>query len=110
MGGLLLVGKNFVGYYTLRWQQDTYELGREYLVLCHGRMPWRHQVINAKIKTPKEFPAYSQISSRGKPAWTQAQPLCILKRAEDVEDYSLAAIIIRTGRTHQIRVHLKHVG
>jgi len=107
--GLILVGKNFVGYYTLRWQQDTYELGREYLVLCHGRMKLASQVINARIKTSKSLPLYSEVSSEGKPAWTLAEPLCILERV-DGEEYSLVEVRIRTGRTHQIRVHMKHIG
>mmetsp|Transcript_42058 Transcript_42058/g.136103 ORF Transcript_42058/g.136103 Transcript_42058/m.136103 type:complete len:522 (+) Transcript_42058:236-1801(+) len=109
--GLILAGKNFVGYYTLRWQQDTYELGREYLVLCHGRMCWGPRVINAKIKTSKAFPATSTVSDEGKPAWTQVEPICILERKGSTEEQvTLVAIIIRTGRTHQIRVHLKHIG
>lgn len=107
--GLILAGKNFEGYYTLRWQQDTYELGREYLVLCHGRLAWGPRVINAKIKTTKTDPVSSKVSDDGKPAWTQVQPLCIVAR-ESGEEYSFLAIVIRTGRTHQIRVHMKHIG
>lgn len=106
--GLILVGKNFEGYYTLRWQLDTYEMGREYLVLCHGRLPWGRRVINAKIKTSKEAPASSKVSDEGKPAWTQVVPLCLVELGE--WNYSLVAVVIRTGRTHQIRVHLKHIG
>lgn len=107
--GLILAGKNFEGYYTLRWQQDTYELGREYLVLCHGRLAWGPRVINAKIKTSKTYPATSMVSEEGKPAWTRVEPLCIVERGK-AEQFSLVAIMIRTGRTHQIRVHLKHIG
>jgi len=107
--GLILAGKNFVGYYTLRWQQDTYELGREYIVLCHGRMPWGPRVINAKIKTSKAMPVSSQVSEDGRPAWTQVEPMCVVRR-EDGAEHTLVAIMIRTGRTHQIRVHLKHIG
>lgn len=107
--GLILAGKNFVGYYTLRWQQDTYELGREYLVLCHGRMLWGPRVINAKIKTSRTNPVSSQVSEEGKPAWTQVEPLCVVNRGQG-EEFSLIAIMIRTGRTHQIRVHLKFIG
>jgi len=107
--GLILVGKNFEGYYTLRWQQDTYELGREYLVLCHGRMPWGSRVINAKIKTSKTDPVTSMVSQKGKPAWTRVNPLCVLNRPNG-EQFTLVAIMIRTGRTHQIRVHTKHIG
>lgn len=110
--GLILAGKNFVGYYTLRWQMDTYELGREYLVLCHGRMPWGPRVIKAKIKTSKEYPASSRVSDEGKPAWTRIEPLCILRREgwRPGRCCSLIVIAIRTGRTHQIRVHLQHIG
>jgi len=107
--GLILAGKNFEGYYALRWQQDTYELGREYLVLCHGRLPWGPRIINAKIKTTRTNPVTSKVSDDGKPAWTQAKPLCIVTR-DSGEEYSFLAIMIRTGRTHQIRVHMKHIG
>ncbi|CAE8610195.1 unnamed protein product, partial [Polarella glacialis] len=34
--------------------------------------------------------------------------LCIVARG--VEEFSLLSIVIRTGRTHQIRVHMKHIG
>jgi len=109
--GLILVGKNFVGYYALRWQQDTYELGREYMVFCHGCIASGSQVINAKIKTQKTFPAHSMVSDKGRPAWTQVQPSCTFSRVGRMEEcYSFVVITIRTGRTHQIRVHLEHIG
>lgn len=107
--GLILVGKDFKGYYTLRWQQDTYELGREYMVLCHGQMSWGARVINAKIRTSTNLPLLSRVSDDGKPAWTRVTPLCILLRSNG-EEYTLVTIVIRTGRTHQIRVHLQHIG
>lgn len=109
--GLILVGKSFLGYYTLRLQQDTYELGREYLVLCHGRLPWGPRVISAKIKTSKAAPVTSMISSSGKPAWTRVEPLLVAHRKNAPDKcYTVVAIKIRTGRTHQIRVHMKHIG
>eukprot|EP00439_Symbiodinium_sp_Y106_P022576 s4071_g2.t2 len=106
--GLILVGKTFVGYFTLRWQQDTYELGRHYLVLCHGHLSAGKHIINARIKTSKTFPATSRVSAAGKPAWTQVEALCLLARGD--QPFSLLLVLIRTGRTHQIRVHLQHAG
>ncbi|CAE6969766.1 rluD [Symbiodinium natans] len=106
--GLILVGKTFLGYFTLRWQQDTYDLGRHYLVLCHGHFPPGKNTMSARIKTTKTFPATSRVSSAGKPAWTQAEALCLLARGS--EPFSLLVVKIRTGRTHQIRVHLQHAG
>lgn len=108
--GLILAGKSFQGYFTLRWQLDTYELGREYLVLLHGWMPWGAQVINAKIRTSRSFPVCSMVSEEGKPAWTKVEPLLVVERAESDEVFTLVAIMIRTGRTHQIRVHTKYIG
>jgi len=106
--GLILAGKTFQGYYTLRWQQDTYELGREYLVLCHGRLGWGERVISARLKTSKTS-AVSWVADEGKPAWTRVDLLCVLERSRG-EVYSFVKIMIRTGRTHQIRVHLQHIG
>ncbi|CAE7204751.1 rluD [Symbiodinium sp. CCMP2592] len=106
--GLILVGKTFVGYFALRWQQDTYELGRHYLVLCHGHFTAGKHIINARIKTSKTFPATSRVSAAGKPAWTQVEALCLLARGD--QPFSLLLVLIRTGRTHQIRVHLQHAG
>eukprot|EP00913_Durusdinium_trenchii_P025463 g23902.t1 len=103
--GLILVGKTFRGYFSLRWQQDTYDLGRNYLVLCHGV---EEQVVNARLKTTKSNPVSSCVSASGKPAWTHFQPLLLLSRG--TEKYTLLIVVIRTGRTHQIRVHAQHIG
>ncbi|CAK9036595.1 unnamed protein product [Durusdinium trenchii] len=104
--GLILVGKTFRGYFSLRWQQDTYDLGRNYLVLCHGVV--EEQVVNARLKTTKSNPVSSCVSASGKPAWTHFQPLLLLSRG--TEKYTLLIVVIRTGRTHQIRVHAQHIG
>merc|ERR1719213_1511115 len=50
------------------------------------------------------------VSEDGKPAWTQEEPVCIVKQDKTEEEFSLVTIMIRTGRTHQIRVHLKYIG
>lgn len=105
--GLILVGKTMQSYFHLRWQQDTYSLGREYLVLCHGYMA-SPQVISAKIKTSKVGTSLSWVSDDGRPAWTQVQALCFLRRGDAI--LTLVLILIRTGRTHQIRVHMQHIG
>merc|ERR1712110_186852 len=49
------------------------------------------------------------VSEEGKAAWTQVEPLLVVERGEN-EAFTLVAIMIRTGRTHQIRVHMKHIG
>lgn len=62
-----------------------------------------HQVFLFVLQT-----SVLQVSASGKPAWTHFQPLLLLSRG--TEKYTLLIVVIRTGRTHQIRVHAQHIG
>jgi 23S rRNA pseudouridine1911/1915/1917 synthase len=82
---------------------------KEYTALCRGHVPWEHRVIDAPIGAA-EGPIRIQCAVRtdGLPAMTEvwvearttgADPALTMVRAR-----------LHTGRTHQIRVHLAHVG
>lgn len=110
--GLLLVGKNFVGYHCLNWQLNTGRLQREYIVLVHGWVAPSLRCIDAKVlHVHAEGYKESQVTEQGKPAKTYLTTLghYTLDRFEE-EQLSIVLIQICTGRRHQIRTHLSHVG
>lgn len=101
--GLIIVAKNNQAH---QYMADLFQLRRitkNYIAICEGHFPDQ----NARISYPIEkFPEKScmKVSSRGKPAITDVELLKQLK------NHSLLSVVIHTGRTHQIRVHLSHLG
>lgn len=75
---------------------------KEYLALVEGMVDEEMQ-INKPILTTKTTYAKSKISKEGLPALTTIKPLSIIGKK------TLLEVVIKTGRTHQIRVHLKSI-
>lgn len=80
------------------------EVQKVYLAAISGRFI-EPMEIDAPISTVKgKAGAFSKISNSGKEAYTMVEPLLVEGKN------SLVKVSIKTGRTHQIRVHLKHAG
>ncbi|KRN88844.1 RluA family pseudouridine synthase [Ligilactobacillus ceti] len=102
--GLLMVAKSPRAYYALTEQLREKTNVREYVALVHGRMKYDQGTINAPIgRNPKERKEQAVVAN-GRPAVTHYE---VLKR---YRNYTLVKCILETGRTHQIRVHLKYIG
>jgi len=110
--GLLLIGKTFVGFHSLNWQLNTGRLEREYVVVVHGWLSLALRFIDAKVlHVHAEGHKESRVTEQGKPAQTRLTTLGhYTLRGHEEEKLSIVAIQICTGRRHQIRAHLKHVG
>jgi 23S rRNA pseudouridine1911/1915/1917 synthase len=76
---------------------------KEYVAVIEGRLV-EEIVIDSPIETKKGKVAKSIISKDGKEAKTTASPVAMIGKKTKVK------VIITTGRTHQIRVHLSSVG
>lgn len=102
--GLLMVAKHDVAHRHLVEQLVEKSVTRKYTALVHGVIPHNLGTIEAPIgRNPKERQDMAVIDD-GKDAVTHFNVL------ERFENYTLVECILETGRTHQIRVHMKYIG
>ena len=76
---------------------------KEYLAICYGPAPRREEIL-APIGRHPTHRQKMQVHPEGRSASTRVEPL-IWK-----DSFGLVRCFPKTGRTHQIRVHLKHRG
>ncbi|UTH14587.1 RluA family pseudouridine synthase [Macrococcus equipercicus] len=102
--GLLMVAKNDIAHRGLVDQLVSKTVTRKYTALVHGIIPHEFGTIDAPIgRNPKDRQEMS-VQDNGKEAVTHFNVL------ETFDKFSLVECQLETGRTHQIRVHMKHIG
>lgn len=103
--GLLLVAKTNKSHEILANGFKNKEIKREYIALLKGVFPHNSATIDAPIGRDKiDRKKMTVTSENSKMAITH---LKVLKR---YKNYTLVSLILDTGRTHQIRVHMKYIG
>ena len=102
--GLLMVAKNDLAHESLAKQLKDKTSLRKYVALVHGVIPHEKGTINAPISRSKVNRKMQAVREDGKPAVTHFNVL------ERFNDFTLVELTLETGRTHQIRVHMKYIG
>jgi 23S rRNA pseudouridine1911/1915/1917 synthase len=102
--GLLMVAKNDQAHVSLVDQLVAKSVTRVYLALVHGHIPHDNGTIDAPIGRDQRDRQSMAIVDKGKHAVTHFKVL------ERFGNYTLVECRLETGRTHQIRVHMKYIG
>ncbi|ALV21226.1 RluA family pseudouridine synthase [Carnobacterium antarcticum] len=102
--GLLMVAKNDFAHEKLATQLKDRTSLREYIALVHGVIPHDKGTIDAPLGRSKADRKKQDIIQDGRPAVTHFRVL------ERFKDFTLVSLKLETGRTHQIRVHMKYIG
>ncbi len=104
--GLLLIAKNNKSHAILtEYFKNHQNIKREYLCLICGNFPHESATIDAPIgRDPKDRKKMAVTADNSKEAITH------LKVVKKYKEYTLVSLILETGRTHQIRVHMNYIG
>jgi 23S rRNA pseudouridine1911/1915/1917 synthase len=104
--GVLVIAKSDRIHEALNKQFQSRTVSKQYLALVHGFMTATEGEIDLPLgRHPKKRKEMTVLPEKGKEAITRWRVL-----ASYSAGFSLLALSPKTGRTHQIRVHLSHIG
>jgi len=102
--GSIVVAKTETAHQRLTAMFAAHDLKRQYLAWCRGTPGWHHKTIDLPIARHPSHRQKMAVVEQGRHAITDAEveachgSFCRLR------------LTLHTGRTHQIRVHLSHIG
>lgn len=104
--GAIIFAKDPLAHAILDKDLQDRNVKRTYLAAVGGKVKRKKERIELSIGRDRHHPTRRRVSPNGQPSITNYVVLEYLPK----EDISILSLQLETGRTHQIRVHLSHIG
>ncbi len=108
--GLILIAKTDEAHWRLAGQFERRTIKKTYLAIVHGNVELDSDLIDAPLavhaKTREKYGVRPDIGKAAQTVYTVRERFQISSHAH----YTLVELAPRTGRTHQLRVHMAHIG
>jgi len=110
--GLMACAASYQGYFLGRLQFGLRRVLKEYVCLCFGAVPPVPHLVNDRLEEVRMSTKMKRsiVSDRGSPACTEIEAVAILLSECGQRFMSLVQVRLHTGKLHQIRAHLAHLG
>jgi 23S rRNA pseudouridine1911/1915/1917 synthase len=101
--GVMICAKNPEVLGELQKQFSKRQVTKTYLAIVHGHLDTPEAIIDMPIERNPKKPQTFRVGAQGKAASTH------YKVIKQLENYDVLELKPKTGRTHQLRVHLTHI-
>lgn len=102
--GIMIVAKNRKALGALQKQFQTRKAKKVYRALVQGHVKQPQAILDLPIERNPKAPQKFRVGANGKPAITEYKVL------KSLDDFDYLELRPTTGRTHQLRVHMKYLG
>ncbi len=102
--GVMVCAKNQAAMKHLQRQFSDRSVIKKYSAIIEGHISPKAAIIDMPIERNPKAPATFRVGANGKPAITEYKVL------RSIGDYELVELLPKSGRTHQLRVHMKQLG